>query len=163
MSPKARSPNLKGKARFRALIDALSRETDIDVDLSGGAFVLRDELQSVRLVVELSSDEDSVYALHRFLPIPADEAHANALAAKLLAINADRTALDGASIGTDVRSGNYCLFRELGLSLEPALFVAGIQDLMELGELVRAAVLGEDPYDDSARNEAIELFTRLRK
>jgi hypothetical protein len=129
---------------FAALVAALGTKLQASLDADEGTVVLVDEQQALKLVVELSTAQDRVFVIRPFLPIPPDAAEAGALAGRLLAINADRTALAGACICADRVRGAFCLISELSLEMDPAAFVPAIEERIKIAELVRSAAAGED-------------------
>jgi hypothetical protein len=137
--------------RFARLVEALAQRLGEPLDASDGMVVLVDDTQALKLVVELATSQDRVFAVLPFLAIPEDVPRAGEIANRLLQINADRAALAGATVCADGGRGQYCLVLELGLDTEPVPFVRAIEELTDLGETVRSAVLEE--VSDTPRPE----------
>ncbi|HSV45512.1 MAG TPA: CesT family type III secretion system chaperone [Ramlibacter sp.] len=137
-------PDLRDpRVRFARLVEALAQRIGQSLDASDGMVVLVDDTQALKLVVELATAEDRAFAVLPFLAIPDDIPRAGEIAGRLLQINADRAALAGATICADGGRGQYCLVLQISLDAEPVDFVRAIEELTDLGETVRAAVLDD--------------------
>lgn len=123
-------------ARFAAYLDALSTRTASDLEAQDGTLILTDASHAVQLVVELSSAQDRVIVVTPILSFPTDDPQ-GALAMRLLRINADRAALDGAVIAADGLRRQFVLIHELPLTLEPEDFAEAVEALMDLAAAVR--------------------------
>ncbi len=140
MIPAHRLPDARGQ--FARLIAALGRRIGQPLLPDEGAVALADNHDRLQLMVELSTDEDCIHAIRPFLDIPGDEAEAGRLASELLRVNADRDALGHSLVCTYAPRQLYCLAQRLELDTAPAAFVSAIEDLAELGDALRASLLG---------------------
>jgi hypothetical protein len=134
----------EAEARFAQLLAALSRRTASPLEDRDGLLVLMDGNEAVQLVVELSGGGDSVMLVARVMAIPQEDP-AGTLALRLLRLNADRDALDGAVIAADGLRRQFVLIRELQLDQEPEALADGVEALLELAAAVRAEAPGERP------------------
>jgi hypothetical protein len=143
-------------AAFAGLVEALARELGVTLDASEERIEIFDTTRSLWLAVELCGEEDAVCISHPFMRIPAAQAQAQALAATLLALNADRSALAGAVVASDVARQWFNVNRVLPLEVAPAEFLRRLRELVELGEFVRRAVEEEEVGDDAALAPSVE-------
>ncbi|MFD0667501.1 hypothetical protein ACT80S_07265 [Ramlibacter sp. MAHUQ-53] len=134
------------RGQFARLIAALGRRIGQPLLPDEGSVALADARDALQLMVELSTEEDCIHAIRPFIEIPDDEADAGRLACELLRVNADRDALGRSLVCAYTPGRLYCLVQRLELDLSPAAFVMAIEELAELGDALRASLLGRgDP------------------
>ncbi|MES3000423.1 MAG: hypothetical protein V4787_07000 [Pseudomonadota bacterium] len=129
-----------GIARFRSLAASLAQFCSAELQFTGPLAVLVDEAQAARLLIEFDEIETSAHVVFPFMPIPQDANLAAALVARLLGMSAVTAALGGASFGSDIERGQYCLVLSLELGMEQAEFVKAVHQLVMMGKRVCAAV-----------------------
>lgn len=129
--------------QFAQLVAALGRRIGQSLPPGNGMIALADDQHALKLLVELSTDEDCIHAVRPFLGIPDDEVQAGALASEMLRLNADRDALGQALICAYAARRHYCLVQRLELDIGPAAFVMAIEELAELGDALHTSLTGE--------------------
>lgn len=138
----AAPPDARGQ--FTRLIGALGRRIGQPLQPGEGRVALADEHQALRLLIELSADEDCLHVARPFLPIPDDAAQAGRLAGELLRVNADREALGAALVCAYEARHLYCLVQRMALDSPPADFVLAVEELAALGDALQAALTAAD-------------------
>lgn len=131
------------RGQFARLVAALGRRIGQPLMPDTGMVALADARDELRLVIELSTDEDGIHALRPFLAIPDDEATAGELALEMLRLNADRDALGEALVCAVTQYRQFCIVRRLALDMGPAAFVLAVEELAELGDALHATLSGE--------------------
>jgi hypothetical protein len=144
--------------RFSQLVTVLSQRVAAPLEAEDGLLVLVDAGESVQLVVELSDTGDGVVLIARVMGIPQEDP-AGTLALRLLRLNADRAALDGAVIAADGLRRQFVLIRELQFDREPEALADAIEALMDLAATVRA----EAPGDRSRGPQTATLLLRSNR
>lgn len=131
-------------ARFAAYLDALSARTSAPLEPRDGMVVLTDAGHAVQLVVELTSAQDRVILVTPLMSFPGEESQGS-LAMRLLRINADRGALEGAVIAADGLRRQFVLIDEQPLDLAPEAFADAVEALMALAAAIRADATAKAP------------------
>lgn len=125
-------------ARFARLVAALSRRTTGAAwEARDGLLVLMDAGETVQLVLELTDTGASVMLVARVMAIPQEDP-AGMLALRLLRLNADREALEGAVIAADPLRRQFVLIRELDIAQDPEALADVVEATLDLAAAVRA-------------------------
>ena len=122
---------------FKTLIAGLSEKLDLTLDASEGMVTLVNDDQSLGMVIELSSDQDCIFVIIPVIPFPDNPEHLGNLALDALLLNADRQALSGACLCADAHRSQFCLIQSLDLTSAPAEFLATLDELTALVDLVK--------------------------
>ena len=122
---------------FKTLIAGLSEKLGITIDASEGMVTLVNDDQSLGMVIELSSDQDCIFVIIPVIPFPDNPEDLANLALDAMLLNADRQALSGACLCADAHRSQFFLIQSLNLTSAPAEFLATLDELTALVDLVK--------------------------
>jgi len=122
---------------FKTLIAGLSEKLDLTLDASEGMVTLVNDDQSLGMVIELSSDKDCIFVIIPVIPFPDNPEDLGNLALDAMLLNADRQALSGACLCADAHRSQFFLIQSLNLTSAPAEFLATLDELTALVDLVK--------------------------